>query len=188
MNNPLRILDTLDKHLHGPAEITLFGRSALALGFANSPAKFHSTQDVDGILPLAWLEAEDSHEDFWMAIQETNKELEPDGLYLTHLFRELDIIIQPDWLDRRKKLDLGFADLNVFRPGTIDLILTKMARCDDDDLHDIQFMLDQESPTREQLRTAFKQARVPDVPEIRELFHSAQPKVLSLINNNTKNS
>jgi hypothetical protein len=32
MNTPLRILQALDRHLTGPAEITLFGRAALALG------------------------------------------------------------------------------------------------------------------------------------------------------------
>ena len=55
MSNPLRILRTLDQHLTLPAEITLFGRSALALGYAQAPANFHNTQDVDGILPLDWL-------------------------------------------------------------------------------------------------------------------------------------
>ena len=33
MNNPLRILKTLDRHLTAPAELTLFGRAALALGY-----------------------------------------------------------------------------------------------------------------------------------------------------------
>ena len=33
MNNPLRILQTLDRHLTRPAELTIFGRAALALGF-----------------------------------------------------------------------------------------------------------------------------------------------------------
>lgn len=28
MNNPLRILQTLDRHLTAPAELTLFGRAA----------------------------------------------------------------------------------------------------------------------------------------------------------------
>jgi hypothetical protein len=32
MNNPRRILQALDRHLTGPAEITLFDRAALALG------------------------------------------------------------------------------------------------------------------------------------------------------------
>jgi len=31
MSNPLLILQTLDRHLSRPAEITLFGRAALAL-------------------------------------------------------------------------------------------------------------------------------------------------------------
>jgi hypothetical protein len=37
MNNPLRILQTLGRHLTKPVEITIFGRAALALGFQNSP-------------------------------------------------------------------------------------------------------------------------------------------------------
>jgi hypothetical protein len=110
---------------------------------------------VDGILPLAWLQPPDEHEDFWQAVQRTNIELEPDGLYLTHLFRELDVILQPDWINRRLRLVVGLQKLAVFRPATIDLILTKMARADEDDLQDIQFLLQQESITREQLTTAF---------------------------------
>jgi hypothetical protein len=180
MSNPLRIISTLDQHLTLPAEITLFGRSALALGYSQAPDHFHNTQDVDGILPLAWLQPPDAHEDFWQAVQRTNAELEPDGLYLTHLFREVDVILQPDWLDRRLRLDVGLRKLTVFRLATIDLILTKMARADDDDLQDIRFMLRQESLTRNQLETAFARARVPDVQEIQQLFNRARPKVLAL--------
>jgi hypothetical protein len=180
MSNPLRILRTLDQHLTLPAEITLFGRAALALGYAQAPGHLHNTQDVDGILPLAWLQPPDEHEDFWQAVQRTNMELEPDGLYLTHLFRETDVILQPDWLDRRLRLNVGLRKLTVFRPATIDLILTKMARADEDDLQDIRFLLRQESLTGEQLAAAFARARVPDVPEIRELFNRAQSKVLAL--------
>ena len=40
MNNPRHILQTLERHLTKPAEITIFGRAALALGFPNSPAAF----------------------------------------------------------------------------------------------------------------------------------------------------
>ena len=47
MNNPLHILQTLDRHLTAPTEITLFGRAALALGYAASPAAFAATHDVD---------------------------------------------------------------------------------------------------------------------------------------------
>lgn len=180
MSNPLRILRTVDQHLALPAEITLFGRSALALGYPKTPGHFHNTQDVDGILPLAWLQPPDEHQDFWQAVQRTNAELEPEGLYLTHLFREVDVILRPDWIDHRLRLELGLRKLAVFRPATIDLILTKMARADEDDLQDIQFLLQQEPLTRDQLETAFARAHVPDMPEIQELFNRAQPKVLGL--------
>ena len=180
MNNPLHILQTLDRHLTAPAEITLFGRAALALGYANSPATFATTRDVDAILPLAWLEAADENADFWQAQQKTNVELASSGLYITHLFRELEVILTPDWIARRVRVPLELTKLTVFRPSTLDLILTKMARGDENDLADIQFLLHQEKISVEQLRAAFARARVPDVPELRELFQAAQPKVLAM--------
>jgi hypothetical protein len=100
---------------------------------------------------------------------------------LTHLFREVDVILQPDWCTRRGQIDVDLKKLAVFRPATIDLVLTKMARADDDDLQDIQFLIRTESLTREQLEAAFARARVPDVPEILELFTRARPKVLALV-------
>lgn len=181
MNNPLRILQTLDRHLAAPAEITLFGRAALALGYASSPPAFAATQDVDAILPLAWLAAEDENLDFWQAQQSTNVELEPDGLYLTHLFRELDVILTPDWLARRVPIPLKLRHLAVLRPATLDLVLTKMARGDENDLADIEFLLTRERQTADQLRAAFARARVPDIPETLALFQAAQPKVLALV-------
>jgi hypothetical protein len=180
MNNPLRILQTLDRHLTAHAELTVFGRAALALGYAGSPATFATTQDVDAILPLSWLAATDQNMDFWQAQQRTNAELEPAGLYLTHLFREVEVILTPDWLAHRVPLPLELARLKVFRPATLDLILTKMARGDDNDLADIRFLLQREPLTAAQLNAAFKCARVPDMSEIQELFRATQPKVLAL--------
>ena len=172
MNNPLRILSTLDENLTSSAELTLFGRSALVLGYPQAPGHFQNTQDVDAILPMSWLQPPDEHQDFWQAVQRTNAALESDGLYLTHLFREIDVILQPDWISRRLQLDLHLPKLTVFRPATIDLILTKMARGDEDDLQDIQFLLRQDSTTSQQLKSAFAMARLPDVPEIQELFRA----------------
>ncbi len=180
MSNPLRILQALDRNLTAPAEITIFGRAALALGFPNAPASFQNTRDVDAILSFEWLSSQDEHSDFWVAQQRTNAELANDGLYLTHLFRESEVIIQPDWLARRVGLALSLARLTLYRPAVADLILTKMARGDEQDLEDIRFLLAQEPLSPEQLQQAFARARVPDVPEIAELFLAAQPKVLKL--------
>jgi hypothetical protein len=63
---------------------------------------------------------------------------------------------------------------------TLDLILTKMARGDENDLADIGFLLDREPLTVDQLRAAFARARVPDIPETQALFLAAQPRVLAL--------
>lgn len=55
-----------------------------------------------------------------------------------------------------------------------------MMRGDENDLADIRFLLSQEPLTPHELQAAFTRARVPDVPEIRELFEAAQPKVLEI--------
>src|SRR5437667_8729428 len=102
------------------------------------------------------------------------------GRHITHLFSEMDIILQPDWQLRRTEIQLQLANLRVFRPATIDLILTKMARGDEQDLEDIQFLLNREPLSPHKLSDAFARARVPDVEEIRHLFLAAQPKVLRL--------
>jgi hypothetical protein len=43
INNPHRILLTLDSHLERETRIVLFGRAALALGFGDQGAKFGKT-------------------------------------------------------------------------------------------------------------------------------------------------
>ena len=163
MNNPLNILETLDRHLTKPAELTIFGRAALALGFQDSPPVFATTHDVDAILPLAWLAADDENLDFWEAQQKTNAELEQAGLYITHLFRELEIIITPEWLARRVRVPVELRQLTVFRPATLDLVLTKMARGDENDLADIRFLLQKEKVSADQLRSAFDRWALSDV-------------------------
>jgi hypothetical protein len=92
----------------------------------------------------------------------------------------LEVILTPDWLSQRVGISLELRRLAVFRPATLDLILTKMARGDENDLADIEFLLTREPLTADQLRAAFSRARVPDVPEIQALFRTAQPKVLAL--------
>jgi hypothetical protein len=178
--NPLRILKTLDSHLATRTEINLFGRAALALGFPDAPAVFQNTRDVDAILSFEWLGAEDENVDFWLAQQKTNAELSNDDLYLTHLFRESEVILQPDWHQHRVPLLVTLDKLAAYRPSTMDLILTKMARADEQDLEDIRFLLSRELLSSQKLSEAFARARVPDVEEIRQLFLAAQPKVLKL--------
>jgi hypothetical protein len=56
-----------------------------------------------------------------------------------------------------------------------------MMRGDENDLADIRFLLAQEHISASQIADAFRRARVPDVPEIRELFEKAQPKVLAMM-------
>ena len=182
MNNPLFILQTLDRHLDHPVEMTLYGRAALALGFSVPEPRHQMTQDVDAIIPLAELDQLRADEQFWHARDATNAELAKHGLYLTHLFTEADVFLRPDWLNRRVTIPGSFTHLKLLRPATLDLILSKMMRgADPEDLSDIQFLLKQEPVTEAELRTAFARAQIPDIQELHDAFRAAQPKVLALV-------
>lgn len=120
MNNPLFILQVLDRHLDHPVELTLYGRAALALGFPSHEPGHETTQDVDAIIPLAQLEELRADEQFWDARDATNAELAKRGLYITHLFTEADVFLRPDWLTRRVP------------PGSLDAFEPKMGAILDD--------------------------------------------------------
>lgn len=181
MNNPELILRTLDRHLNHPVELTLYGRAAFALGFAQREPHHESTQDVDAIIPLHQVEVLQADEQFWDARDATNRELEPLGLYITHLFGEEQIFLRPDWLRRRIALPGEFSFVRLLRPATVDLILTKMMRDDAQDLDDIRFLLQHEPIDREELLAAFKQVRLPELDEFRHIFDRVKPKVLALL-------
>lgn len=181
VNNPLTILQTLDRHLDHPVELTLYGRAALALGFPYHEPRHETTQDVDAIIPLAQMDQLETDAQFWVARDATNAELAKRGLYITHLFSEADVFLLPDWLPRRVHIPRTFKHLTLLRPATLDLILTKMMRgTDPEDLADIEFLLKNEPVTQAELRAAFERVRIPDIQELRDVFRAAQPKVLAL--------
>jgi hypothetical protein len=182
VNNPLFILQTLDRHLDHPVELTLYGRAALALGFPSHEPRHETTQDVDAIIPLAQLDQLRADSQFWDARDATNAELAERGLYMTHLFTEADVFRLPDWVNRRVPIPSSFSHLKLLRPAALDLILTKMMRgADPEDLSDIEFLLKHERLAEPELRAAFERVRVPDIQELHDAFRAAQPKVMALV-------
>jgi hypothetical protein len=173
MNQPELILRTLDRHLVHPTRMILYGRAALALGFPEPLPAFQSTLDVDAILPEIEMRAIEEDQSFWDALELTNAELEPDGLYITHLFSDSQVILSPHWLDRIAPIhlpDLRF--LSLFRPSIEDLILTKMMRVDPQDRDDIRFLLTRAGLTLAMIDPFLSQASVPPIAEIEDAFRT----------------
>ncbi len=178
VNNPRRILEILDSYLEKETRIVLFGRAALALGFGDPGARFGKTQDVDAILPTVEMARIEADAQFWKAIELTNKSLEPSGLYLSHLFADRQIALTAGWLDKIVAIPSGdFRFLKLFRPSSLDLILTKMMRNDREDLEDIRFIISQDNITRPQLELAFADAKPLESPELQKIFIGMQPVV-----------
>lgn len=184
MNHPEIILRTLDRHLIAPVRLILYGRAALALGFPSPDPEHEATLDVDAILPLIETELIESNDQFWTALEETNRELEPQGLYITHLFGEDQVVLSRDWLEFLVPVELpGLRHLSLFRPSTTDLILTKMMRIDPQDRADILFLLDQGSPRLESVLISPESTQLPDVPEIISAFEANKKWLLELPSN-----
>ncbi len=67
-----------------------------------------------------------------------------------------------------------FTKLRLFRPSTVDLILTKMMRVDPEDREDIKFLAGQSDYKQAELRIALERAIVPPVAEIQEAFEKSR--------------
>jgi len=70
-----------------------------------------------------------------------NADLEPDGLYVTHIRGPEHQILTPDWRAECGRVPGDWERLSVSVLGPIDLILSKMCRADDGDLADIGHIL-----------------------------------------------
>jgi len=182
MINAERILLTVDKRLNHEVSLVIYGRAAIALGFDSAPEAVSKTLDVDAIIRLSELEAFRRDTNFWDAQEAANRELEKEGLYMTHIFKADEIFLRRNWEQHIVPVTRPPTRwLRLFRPATVDLILTKMMRGDDpQDMADAAFLIRHDGIAPAQIESAFAQAVIPDLPELRDAFEQAKPRVLQL--------
>jgi hypothetical protein len=176
--NAWRILSTLDSHLDSPAELTLYGRAAIHLGFPEAPEETAYSRDVDAVLWLGQAEELAGRTNFWEALETTNELLAADGLYISHLFVEDQVILRPCWREVRVAIPAPFAKLHLYRLSDLDLLLSKLMRDDAQDLRDALHIAAAAGLSDEQIQEACGAARVPAIPEIAEQFDLCRAKFL----------
>jgi hypothetical protein len=184
MDNASIILLALDERLGHPLRLILYGRAALQLGFDSTPPETALSKDVDAIVPWGEADALAADDRFWEAQEAVNRSLRPQGLYITHLFRADQVFLRRDWEQHLVPITRPCTRwLKLFRPATLDLILTKMMRGDDaQDMADVAFLIRHDGIAPTQLETALTQVVIPDVAELREAFERAKPRVRELVN------
>jgi hypothetical protein len=175
-SGPETILRTLDRHLTGPGEIRLFGGAALVLGYGRN----RTTEDADLLMDDRECHALIEDAGFGEAIEAVNAELEPQGLYLSHIFGPEQQVLSPSWRASCRAIALpGLRLLSVTCLGPVDLVLTKMGRGDDEDFADVRFLFESRAVDAAAVRHALAEAIVP--AEYAELFASARPKLTHLL-------
>jgi len=182
MINADRILRTLDSYLDHEVSLVIFGRAAIALGFNDPPQETTQTLDVDGIIPVSQVVQFREDGNFWDAQQETNRQLQKDGLYITHLFEADQIFLRRTWEQHLVPITRPSTRwLRLFRPATLDLILSKMMRGDDpEDMADVAFLIDRDRLAPTLIESALAEVVIPDLMELREAFERAKPLVRAL--------
>lgn len=182
-DNPAEVIATLDSFLDHEISLIIYGRGALGLGFVNPRREFLNTQDVDAIIRLHELDALVNDERFWDAVDATNQKLQTMGLYITHLFQEDQVFLRPDWERHIVPVPRPPTKwLRLYRPHTLDLILTKMMRGNDpQDMADVDFLIRHDGILPEQMEPAFASVRMPDIPELHDAFARALPVVRGLL-------
>ena len=180
--NPERLLLALDEALDHRVQLIIYGRSALWLGFSHPPAAAATTFDVDAIIPDAQVQAMADDSGFWDARDAVNERFKSEGLYITHLFPESAVFLRRDWAKQLVPITrLRVNHLALFRPATVDLVLTKMMRADDEqDMADAEFMIRHDRITEEQLLAAFSEMKPIELVELRDAFASAKPRIMEL--------
>ncbi len=186
MNAAQTIAETLDRHLTQPTEVVVFGAAALLLDrkFAGRLAG-RSTNDVDIIIPKEREMRVDADRTFWRAVEKTNQELEPKGLYITHIFPEREVALTPEWKQHLVPLHNDkLAKLSLQRPRMLDLVVSKMGRGDVQDLVDVRGMLrlHREATgaqlTGNEVAQAARRAQVPEA--YREIFPRACERIVAV--------
>lgn len=180
--HPERLLLALDDALDHEVRLIIYGRSAIWLGFENPPPAAATTQDVDAIIPDDQVQALADDLRFWDARDAVNERFKSEGLYITHLFPESEVFLRRDWARHVVPISrLRLNRLRLFRPATIDLVLTKMMRGNDEqDMEDAEFIIRCDRITQPQLLEAFSQIKPIELPELRDAFDRAKPVVLKL--------
>jgi len=188
MDNPSLILQTVDKHLDHEVRLVIYGRAALWLGFDGSPPEAARTQDVDAIISTVQEKELEADGKFWDAIETSNAELAARGLYITHLFSEREVFLRCDWLNQIVPITkLSLRHLRLFRPATVDLVLSKMMRgSDPQDMADAEFMVRHDHITEAQLLEAIAQMKPIELVELRDAFARARPVVLKFARENSE--
>lgn len=181
--HPERLLSALDAGLDHEVHLIIYGRSAVWLGFSNPPPAAATTQDVDAIIPNDQVQTLADDLSFWDARDAVNERFKSEGLYITHLFPETEVFLRKDWLQQIIPVTkLNLRHLKLFRPATIDLILSKMMRGDDpQDMADAEFMIRHDRITEAQLQEAFAQMKPIELVELRDAFAKAKPIVLKVV-------
>ena len=178
--HPERLLLALDAGLDHEVRLIIYGRSAVWLGFENPPAAAATTQDVDAIIPNEQVQALADDLQFWDSRDAVNERFKSEGLYITHLFPESEVFLRRDWLTHIVPITrLNLRRLKLFRPATIDLVLSKMMRgSDEQDMADAEFMIRHDHINEAQLLEAFSQMKPIELVELRETFAKARPIAL----------
>jgi hypothetical protein len=182
MTNAERIVSTLDSLLDHEVSLVIYGRAAVALGFTSPPREVANSLDVDVILRDSHTAALDADDQFWDSQAAVNTKLDREGLYMTHLFGERQVFLRRQWESEiLPVLRPPLKFLRLFRPATIDLILTKMMRGNDEqDMQDVDFMIRHDRITQQEIEDAFRDAVIPDIVELRDAYALARPTVLAL--------
>ncbi len=185
MNTALRIVGAMDRHLAENTEVVVFGSAALLLDVRYAPHLItRTTNDIDIIIPADREVKMDADRGFWHAIESANRELEPDGLYITHIFPEREVVLTPEWRQHIVTLEeLGLSKLRLSRPRVLDLVISKMGRGDAQDVEDVRNLLRLEYRvtgrpiTAAEVDAAADRARVPSVYQ--EIFSEARRRIVA---------
>jgi hypothetical protein len=126
------------------------------------------TEDADLLLDDAEVRTLVEEANLGEALEKTNRELEPRGLYVTHIWGPEQEILTPTWRERCRPVPEYSGRLKVSVLGPLDLIASKLGRLDDVDLADVLHLMAVEHLGADEVLRAVSSAVAP--PPLADTF------------------
>jgi len=148
------IVEALARHVSSPVDLVLFGGGAMVLAYRSQ----RSTEDLDILIDESQLRIYADH-GFGDVIEATNRELEPRGFYIRHLWSPAQEVLVQGWQERLTPIEAWWGNpLLQFRAiSPIDMIASKLPRFDEIDREDIRFLITAGWVSKENLKALASQ-------------------------------
>ena len=153
-----KLIHVLAQHIAISVDLVLFGGGAMTLAYRSQRA----TEDLDILVGESQLQLY-AEQGLGEVFDQVNRQLEPMGLYIRHLWSPLQEVLTQNWEQKLVHIDPWWNNslLQLRAISPLDMIASKLVRFDDVDREDIRYLIAEGWVQKEDLQSFPSQLLIP---------------------------